>query len=440
MKSVAIVGFGRFGKTLIRLLKNDFEVGVYDVCDIESSNDYSIIKKIKDIYTKDVIFYCVPISDFEKVIAEHAKFFTKNNLLFDVLSVKVHPQKVLEKHLKSLDTQAILTHPLFGPDSSKNGFSDLPMVMNQFKASKANYTFWKKYFESNGLRIIEMSAEEHDTKVAYSQGVTHFIGRILGEMNLVPTEVDTVGAKKLLEVMEQTCNDTWQLFSDLQSYNHSTKQMRVDVGDAFDKVFNMLLPERLDKEVLHIGIQGGVGSFNEEAAMYYLKRNDIKNYKIKYLYTTQSVLDALRCGEIDRGQFAIHNSIGGVVRESIKAMADFKFDIVEEFAIKISHALMIHSDATLDKIYTIMTHPQVLKQCKNSLAQKYGNLKLTSGEGELIDHAMVAKNLSEGNISPNIATMGSKVLAKIYNLKVVEDNLQDATDNFTSFLWVKRKA
>ena len=120
-------------------------------------------------------------------------------------------------------------------------------------------------------------------------------------------------------------------------------------------------------------------------------------------------------------------------------MADYKFDIVEEFAIKISHALMIRKDSVLDTVDTIMSHPQVLKQCKNNLAQRYGNLKLISGEGELIDHAMVAKKLSEGNISSNIATMGSKVLAKIYNLKVVEDNLQDAKDNFTSFCGLEER-
>jgi prephenate dehydratase len=34
--------------------------------------------------------------------------------------------------------------------------------------------------------------------------------------------------------------------------------------------------------------------------------------------------------------------------------------------------------------------------------------------------------------------MGSKVLAKIYGLKLIEENLQDLHENFTSFLWVER--
>ena len=97
---------------------------------------------------------------------------------------------------------------------------------------------------------------------------------------------------------------------------------------------------------------------------------------------------------------------------------------------------MIRKDATLKEITTIMSHPQVFAQCKKTLVQKYPNLTQTSGEGELIDHALVAKQLSEGKLPKNIATMGSKILAELYDLHIVEDNLQDLNENYTSFLLV----
>jgi len=191
--------------------------------------------------------------------------------------------------------------------------------------------------------------------------------------------------------------------------------------------------------MITIGIQGGKGSFNEEAIYYYIKRNSIENFKVNYLHTTKGVLKALSNGEIDLGQFAIHNSTGGVVWESLQAMGKYKFIVTEEFAIIIAHALMIRKDSSLDQIETIMTHPQVLKQCKNTLFNKYPNLALTSGKGKLIDHSNVAKNLSEKKLGKKIATMGSKILAKIYDLKIVEDNLQDNKQNYTSFLIVKKR-
>ena len=47
---------------------------------------------------------------------------------------------------------------------------------------------------------------------------------------------------------------------------------------------------------------------------------------------------------------------------------------------------MIREYAEYADIDTIMTHPQVLAQCKNNLALKYPSLKLTSGTGKFIDH------------------------------------------------------
>jgi hypothetical protein len=281
-------------------------------------------------------------------------------------------------------------------------------------------------------------AEEHDKLAANSQGVTHFTGRLLDEFGMEKTPIDTVGATKLLEVKEQTCNDTWELFINLQHYNPYTREMRIALGEAYDNLYNKLIPKQVSSEYLTIGIQGGAGSFNEEAIQYYLQRNAIEKYKIEYLHTSKNVLRELHEGTIDQGLFAIHNSIGGIVMESVEAMAKYKFSIIEEFAIKISHALLIRKDATLADITTIMSHPQVFAQCKKTLEQKYPNLTQTSGEGELIDHALVAKQISEEKLPKNIATMGSKILAKIYNLKLIEDNLQDLKENYTSFLLVKR--
>lgn len=443
MRKISIIGFGRFGKTLYRLLKDDFVITLYNrsEIDVEENNiseNTTITYNVAKAYENDVIMYAIPIANFEGIIATHKKYFKDSHLLIDNLSVKMHPKNILEKYLKGTKTQALLTHPMFGPDSSKNGFDNLPLILNSFKADEINYAFWKNYFQEKRLRVIEMTPEEHDKIAANSQGLTHFIGRLLKDFGIHKSPIDSIGTKKLLQVEEQTCNDSWQLFNDLQHYNPYTKDMRLRLGNSYDKIYKKLLPEKTNEKTLTLGIQGGKGSFNEEAIMYYIKRNNIQDYTIKYLYTSENVLRELYMGEIDEGIFALHNSVGGVVYESIEAMGRYKFRIIEEFAITISHALMIRKDAKLSDITTIMTHPQVLAQCHSTLAQKYSHLEKTSGEGELIDSALVAKNLAEKNLPKNIAVMGSKVLAEIYDLTIIEDNLQDLKENFTSFLMVGR--
>lgn len=442
IKKIGIIGYGRFGPVLYRLLKDEFPVTLFSRSGIKTNDVFtkntSITQDLSEVYKNDVIFYATPIESFDQVISAHKKYFRDGHLLIDVLSVKMHPAKVFSKHLKGKKTQAILTHPMFGPDSSKNGFEGLPMIMDGFRSSENNYKFWKDFFAMKKLKIVEMSAKKHDKLAANSQGLTHFIGRLLNDFNLKSTKIDSMGTRKLLEVKDQTCNDTWQLFTNLQHFNPYTKSMRIKLGQKYDKLYNKLLPKRIYPKYITFGIQGGKGSFNEKAVSEYIKNNNIKKFKIKYLYTSENVLRALNRGEIDRGQFAIHNSIGGVVGESIDAMARYKFKILDQFEIKIAHALMTRKDAKMSDVTTIMTHPQVLAQCKTNLSKKYPKLKLTSGKGELVDHAKVAKYLSLKKIPKNTATMGSNILAQIYGLKIIEDNLQDMKENFTSFLVVSR--
>lgn len=244
-KKVAIVGFGRFGKTWFRFLGNDFEVKVYNKEEIDVGEagikSEQILNREEEIFESKVIFYCVPISRFEEVIKGHRKFFTEKHLLVDVLSVKVWPRGIFEEQLKGIKTGVLLTHPMFGPDSSKVGFGGLKIVVDKFRCGDEDYRFWKGVFSRKGLEVVEMMAEEHDRLAANSQGLTHFIGRMLDEFGMEPTNIDTLGAKKLLEVKEQTCNDSWELFLDLQKYNPFTKEMRARLGKAYKRVFSRLV-------------------------------------------------------------------------------------------------------------------------------------------------------------------------------------------------------
>ncbi len=442
-RTVSVIGYGRFGKLLALLLRDDFDVLAFDL-DSESCEELGegspTFVDLETALSANDIFYCVPISRFESTIAEHMQLLagSEPKTIIDVLSVKMHAKSVLEQYLPD-GFQAMLTHPMFGPDTIRaQGVVGQRIVIDRFRMKDKSYRFWKEFFTRKELKVIEMSAEEHDRLAASSQGLAHFVGRVLGEFSLEPTTIDTLGAKKLLEISNLACNDSWQLFSDLQLYNPYTRPMRVKLGEAQETVFDRLLPNRASSDKLVVGVQGGRGSFNEEAARYYLGRSSEKNVELRYLHTTENVLKSLYEGEIDRGQFAIHNSQGGIVHESIAAMARYRFEIVEEFAIKIRHCLMISPQSSLEEIESIMAHPQVFRQCRTNLEKKYSKLNLVSGEGELIDHAKVAELIASGEISSRTATMGSISLAALHGLRIIEEDLQDLHDNYTSFLWVQR--
>jgi prephenate dehydratase len=214
--------------------------------------------------------------------------------------------------------------------------------------------------------------------------------------------------------------------------------MRLQLGTAYDNLYNTLLPQRVNKKHLVFGIQGGKGSFNEEALQTYVKKHAIKKYKVKYLYTTEKVLRNLHEGTIDFGLFAIQNAVGGVVQESTYAMAKYRFKILEEFSIQICHFLMKRKDVSFSEIKTIMAHDQVFKQCKTTLTEKFPNFIQKVGSGDYIDHAKAAWGVAKGLLPKNIAILGPRILADIYNLDIVEENLQDSKNNLTTFFMVGR--
>lgn len=190
---------------------------------------------------------------------------------------------------------------------------------------------------------------------------------------------------------------------------------------------------------LTIGIQGGVGSFNDEAVRHYTQQAGLRQAKIQYLYTSDAVLAAVARGDIQQGQCAIYNSAGGFVDETVDALQRYPVHLAERFAIPIAHALMCHPLADPEQINTIMCHPQVLAQCRNTLAQRYPHLRQRSGAGELIDNAKIAEALGNGHLPPGTAIMGSRILASIYHLQVLDDQLQDLQHNLTYFIHVVAK-
>ena len=118
----------------------------------------------------------------------------------------------------------ISSHPMFGPDSYLSN-KKLKMMMHSTRDVHNQYDFWKKFFSDQNIKILEMTPDMHDRLAAKTQGVTHFLGRTLKEFGIQKTNLDTQGFRDLIDLVEQTCNDTWELYADLQTYNPYTEEM-----------------------------------------------------------------------------------------------------------------------------------------------------------------------------------------------------------------------
>lgn len=183
-----------------------------------------------------------------------------------------------------------------------------------------------------------------------------------------------------------------------------------------------------------IGVSGALGSFSEQAAREYCRKNNIKDYKLEYLISVPNVLAALDAGEIDMGIFPIENSNGGIVIESVYAMSRHLFDIKELFEIPVLHCLLAMPGTKVEDIKAIASHDQALKQCKIFLRRRYPAAEII----ECNDTAKAACDLRDGILSPETAVLGPEGCATLYGLKILEKGVQDLKFNFTSFLAVTK--
>jgi len=183
----------------------------------------------------ETIFLCCSISSLPQVLLEIAPWVRPGQIIADTCSVKVFPAKWMEESLPD-NCCLLATHPMFGPDSGKGGVKGLPLVLSALRGGEKAFEQWKPLFENMGLSVQVMSPQEHDRVAAYSQGITHMLGRVLDSMGIQDHPIATQGFKVLLELKKQTCNDPWQLFLDMQSYNPFTKTMRRDFSRALDSI------------------------------------------------------------------------------------------------------------------------------------------------------------------------------------------------------------
>ncbi|OQY35568.1 MAG: prephenate dehydrogenase [Spirochaetaceae bacterium 4572_59] len=234
---IGVYGLGRFGAFWAGLLAETFNVYGY------SRNPDRLTPKgvnrvsFDELFDCQVLFLCNAISSMEEVLKDISGHLQPGTLVVDSCSVKVYPINLMKAILPE-EVGILGTHPMFGPDSAKISVEGLPIVLCAERLRDEQYVYWKDRFRAMGLVIQEMTADEHDREAAYTQGITHFIGRTLNEMNLHPSAIGTAGYSGLLDIIKQTCNDPWQLFIDLQKYNPYTSDMRDDLHHGLEKMLN----------------------------------------------------------------------------------------------------------------------------------------------------------------------------------------------------------
>lgn len=236
----AVVGLGRFGTFWAELLTPVWEIrGTSRRTVAQLPHGVTQVSLEEALASAPVVFLTVSISALPAVLHRIAPLVRHDATIVDTCSVKQYPVEQMQEHLpESVDIVA--THPMFGPDSARERRDSLPMIVWPVRDNHQRYHQLCSAFQDLGMRIVTMSPEDHDREAAFTQGVTHLVGRVLRAMELKESGIGTLGYTRLLQVMEQTCNDPVQLFQDLQRYNRHTRAMRRRFLDALHETEKLL--------------------------------------------------------------------------------------------------------------------------------------------------------------------------------------------------------
>ena len=133
---------------------------------------------------------------------------------------------------------------------------------------------------------------------------------------------------------------------------------------------------------------------------------------------------------------SLDSNIRAIIPESNKTTGNigveylifkYRLNIYEEFFFPINHNLVGIKYAELKDIKDVYSHAQALSQSSQFLKKNNltGNVRA--------DTAGSAKFVSELG-DKNKAAIASRLSAEIYNLKILNENIQDDKENFTRFL------
>ena len=173
---------------------------------------------------------------------------------------------------------------------------------------------------------------------------------------------------------------------------------------------------------IKIAIQGELGAYSHIAVE--------KLYQDAEIKTCSTFEDTFKQAYNDPAYkiiIPIENSLAGRVADIHYLLPKYKLQIHGEYFLPVEHNLLGKPDATIEDIKYVRSHAQAISQCQKIIAQK--NFKPIIS----VDTAGSAKDLAEGR-DKTIAAIASDLSAKMYNLKILQKNIEDDKGNVTRFL------
>jgi chorismate mutase/prephenate dehydratase len=172
-----------------------------------------------------------------------------------------------------------------------------------------------------------------------------------------------------------------------------------------------------------IAFLGPIGTYTHQAAEHKFGANA----KYLPLLNIEAVFKAVHNKEAKYGVVPIENNTEGVVGITLDSLKKYNVKIVSEICLDIHHSFASLQDE-LSNIKRIYSHPQGYNQCLNFL-ETHGLLDV-----EFIPTESTAKAAKLASKDEFSAAICSKIAAKLYNVPLLFEKIEDNLANRTRFI------
>ena len=176
-----------------------------------------------------------------------------------------------------------------------------------------------------------------------------------------------------------------------------------------------------------IAIQGAEGSNHHKVARDFYGTL----IALKECMSFDALVDSLLDASANVGVMALENTIAGSIIPNYALIDSNNLHIIGEEYLNIHHHLMCLKGQKIENIKEVWSHPMALLQCKEFF-KKYPHIKLV----EDVDTADVAKRISNENLV-GIGAIAPKIASEIFDLEIIEDEIQTIRENATRFVIVQ---
>ena len=176
-----------------------------------------------------------------------------------------------------------------------------------------------------------------------------------------------------------------------------------------------------------VAIQGFEGSYHDIATRLFFKDEETE---LICCETFAEVFDALAADNDVVALVAIENTIAGSLLHNYELLRGSGMAIVGEQKLRIAHCICCLPDEDWADLREVHSHPVALAQCETFL-QSHPELKAVQAE----DTALSAKEIKEKQLRGHAAICSTHA-AKLYGMRILQENIETNKHNFTRFLVV----